>query len=203
METSLACIHTYPHCCCCAACIRFGAFVFRQRSFCFLYCDINVSPFFGVVRLCFTLSFPVSAWYQKTRRALLRARCLLLLLLLASRQQRAAVCGVRQNFQNFMQWSGNKRTILCQSEHERISPHPRHTHITKHFFIYGYSLCGPASWIHTKGDTSGMPIVQPTEHPRTFPPGSTGSEQMPLYPSCVCLLESSVLRAVTTGALAA
>ena len=50
-----------------------------------------------------------------------------------SRQQRAAVCGVRHNFRNFMQWSGNKRTILCQSEHERIPPHPKHTHIKKHF----------------------------------------------------------------------
>ena len=42
---------------------------------------------------------------------------------------RAAVCGVRHNSQNVMRWSGNKRTILCQSEHERIPPHPKHTRI--------------------------------------------------------------------------
>ena len=48
---------------------------------------------------------------------------------------RAAVCGVRHNFQNFMQWSGNKRTILCQSEHDRILPHPKHTHTKKHFLF--------------------------------------------------------------------
>ena len=41
VEISLACIHTYPHCCCCVACIRFGALFSRQRSFfCFLYCDV-------------------------------------------------------------------------------------------------------------------------------------------------------------------
>ena len=60
VEISLACIHTYPHCCCCAACILFGALLSRQRSFCFLYCDtryICISGF-GVVRWCLTLSFP-------------------------------------------------------------------------------------------------------------------------------------------------
>ena len=50
VEISLACIHTYPHCCCCAACIRFGALFSRQRSFCFLYCDtryVCISGFGG------------------------------------------------------------------------------------------------------------------------------------------------------------
>ena len=104
---------------------------------------------------------------------------------------RAAVCGVRHNSQNFMQWSGNKRTILCQSEHEGIPPRPKNTHIKDNFFIYGNSLYGPASWTHTKGDTSDMPSMQPTEHSRTSPPGSTGSEHIRLYPSCVCLPECS------------
>ena len=50
------------------------------------------------------IELSVSAWYQKTRRALLRATCLLLLLLFAAdSRERAAVCGVRHNFQNFMQ----------------------------------------------------------------------------------------------------
>ena len=39
VEISLACIHTYPHCCCCAACVCFGALFSCQRSFCFLHCD--------------------------------------------------------------------------------------------------------------------------------------------------------------------
>ena len=48
--------------------------------------------------------------------------------------ERAAVCGVPYNIQNFMRWSGNKRMILCQTEHERIPPHSKHTHIKNHFF---------------------------------------------------------------------
>ena len=61
VEISLACIHAYPHCCCCVAGIRFGALFSRQRSFfCFLYCDIYIICIsgFGAVRWCWTLSFP-------------------------------------------------------------------------------------------------------------------------------------------------
>ena len=64
--------------------------------------------------------------------------------------------------------------------------------------------CGPAiGAINTTSDTSDMAIVQFTEPPRTSPPGSTGSEHMPLYPSCVCLPEGSVPQAMATGALEA
>ena len=67
----------------CAACIRVGAVFSRQRSF-FFNTVICISGF-GVVRWCLTLkNFSVGAWYQKTRRVLLRARRLLLLLLLAA-----------------------------------------------------------------------------------------------------------------------
>ena len=45
-------------------------------------------------------------------------------------QQTGAVCGVWHNFQNYMH---NKITILCQSEHAKIPPHAKHTHIKKHF----------------------------------------------------------------------
>ena len=114
-------------------------------------------------------------------------------------QQTEAVCGVRHNFQNYMQ----NKIILCQSEHAKIPPHPNHTHIKKQFFIYGNSLYGPASWIHTKGDTSDIAIVQPAEHPRDSPPGSRVSEHMPLYPSCVRLRYCSVSRALANGALEA
>ena len=50
-----------------------------------------------------------------------------------------------------------------------------------------------------EGDTSDIAIVQPTEHPRTSPPGSTWSEHMPLYLSCVLLPEFSVSQAMGTG----
>ena len=49
----------------------------------------------------------------------------------------AVVCGVRHTSQNSTQWSGNKRTILCQGENEGIPPRPKHTHIKKHFLFLG------------------------------------------------------------------
>ena len=58
-----------------------------------------------------------------------------------------------------------------------------------------------AATINTKGYISGMPNIQPTEQICTSPPGSTGSEHVPLYPSCVRLPESSVSRANATGVL--
>ena len=48
-----------------------------------------------------------------------------------------------------------------------------------------------------------MPSMQPTEHPRTSPPGSRVSEHMPLYPSCVHLPEWAVSQAIATGDLEA
>ena len=39
---------------------------------------------------------------------------------------------MRHNFQNYMR---NKITILCQSEHAKIPPHPKHTHIKKQFLF--------------------------------------------------------------------
>ena len=80
VEIGLACIHTYSHCCC-AACIRFGALFRRQRSF-FLYCGMHLR--FRGCPVVLDIELSVSAWYQKTRRVLLRARRLLLLLLLAA-----------------------------------------------------------------------------------------------------------------------
>ena len=52
-----------------------------------------------------------------------------------------------------------------------------------------------------EADMSDMPILQPTEQPRTFPPGSRASEHMPRHPSCGCLLECSVSQAMVTGDL--
>ena len=116
---------------------------------------------------------------------------------------RLAVYGVRHKFQNFMQWSGNKITIWCQSEHERILSHRKPSHLKKNHQIYETSLYGPANRIHTKSATSDMPSMQPTEHPRTSPPGSRVSEHMPLYPSCVHLPEWAVSQSIETDALEA
>ena len=60
-----------------------------------------------------------------------------------------------------------------------------------------------AAAINTNGDISGMPSMQPTQHPRTSPPGLRVSEHVPRRPSCVCLPEFSFSRANATGALEA
>ena len=74
----------------CAACIRFGALLSRQRSF-FLCCDMCLR--FRGCPVVLDIELSVSAQYQETR-ALLRARRLLLLLVAA------ASGGVQHNFQN-------------------------------------------------------------------------------------------------------
>ena len=61
----------------------------------------------------------------------------------------------------------------------------------------------PAATINTEGAMSHMFTMEPTEELSTSPPGSMGSEHMPLYPSCVCLPECSVSREMATGALEA
>ena len=94
-----ASLYTYSHCCC-AACIRLGALSSRHRSF-FLYRDMYIQ--FRCCPVVLDIELSVSAWDQKTRRVLLRARRLLLLLLLAT-----ASGGVRHKFQNYMQWSETK-----------------------------------------------------------------------------------------------
>ena len=140
---------------------------------------------------------------DSTCTVLLRARCFLMLLLLAadSTERRCTACGI--TFKITCNMGRKQNNDFCSSEHERTPPHPTHTHIKKHFFIYGNSLYGPGSWTHTKGDPSDMAIVQPAEHPRTSPPGSRVSEHMPLYPLCVRLPECSDSQAMATGALEA
>ena len=120
-----------------------------------------------------------------------------------SREQRAAACGVRHNVQTSIKWSGNKITISCQSEHQKIPPYPKHPRLKKHFFSSRNPMHLLGAAINAKGGVSGMPSIQPTEHPRTSPPGSTGAEHMPMYPSCVRLPESSASRANAIGALEA
>ena len=91
VEISLACIHTYPHCCCCyAACIRFGALFSRQRGFFFLYYCGRYLRFRDCL-VVLEIKLSVSACYQRTPRVLLRARRLLLLLLLLLAAERGGV----------------------------------------------------------------------------------------------------------------
>ena len=84
-------------------------------------------------------------------------------------------------------------------KHE-IPPHPKHPRLKKHLFSCRNPMYLLAATINTNGDISGMPSMQPTEHPRTPPPGSTVSEHVPLYPSCVRLPKCSFSRANATGA---
>ena len=136
---------------------------------------------------------------------MLRARRLLLLILLTaeSEERRLAVYLVRHNVQTGIKWSGNKKTISCQSEHQNNSPHPKHPRLKKHFFSSRNPRKLVARCDKHKCDTSGMPSMQPTQHPRTSPPGMRVSEHMPQHPSCVCLPEFTFSRANATGALEA
>ena len=109
---------------------------------------------------------------------------------------------MRHTFQTDIQWSGSKIRILCQSEHQKIPLHPKHPRLKKHFFSPRNLMFLPAATINTKY-TSDMAIVQPTEHPRTSPPGSRVSEHMPLYPFCVHLPEWAVSQSIATGTLEA
>ena len=59
-----------------------------------------------------------------------------------------------------------------EKKRHEIPPHPKHTRLKRHFFSSGnLSMDLPAA-MNTKGDMSDMPSVQPTEQPRTSPPGS-------------------------------
>ena len=128
----------------------------------------------------------VSAWYQKTRRVLLRARRLLLLLLLSA-ESGSVRCAAY--FQNYMQGSGNKITILCQSEHPKIPPHAAQTTppLEKAFFSSQNHIYLPAAVINTKGGMSDMPIVQATDQrapPRRERGGQNRCLETPLAGVC-------------------
>ena len=120
-----------------------------------------------------------------------------------SRDQRAAACGVRHNFQTDIHFSGNKITILCQSEHRKIPPHPKDPRLKKHFFSSRNPMYLLADMINAEGGISGTPSMQPTEQICTSPRGLRVSEHVPLYPSCVRQPECSFSQANATGALEA
>ena len=109
---------------------------YGQRSFVFLCYDTRMCLRFRGCLVVLDIELSVSAWYHKTRRVLLRVRRLLLLMLLTaeSKGRRLAVCGKTFKLQTGIKWSGNKITILCQSENQKIPPHPEHPPLKKHFF---------------------------------------------------------------------
>ena len=105
-----------------------------------------------------------------------------------SRQEIEAVCGVRHIFQTYMQYGTETKERFCTNQNtKKESRRMQHTPTSKSNFLLMRLLYGPASWTHTKGDTLDIAIVQPTEHPRTPPPGSKVSAHMLLNPSCVRL----------------
>ena len=99
-------------------------------------------------------------------------------------------------------WSGIVFFFFFVPFRTRKNPAASKSHPRKKTYLHnGNSLHAPASWTHTKRDTSD--IMQPTEHPRTSPPGSRESEHMPLYPFCLCLQESEISQAIAAGVLQA
>ena len=85
-----------------------------------------------------------------------------------SREQRGAVCGVRQNFQNYIKWIGNKITILCQLEHQKIPPHPKYPSLEKHFISSRNPMFLLAATINIKVISLTCPVCGP--HSRFVPP---------------------------------
>ena len=163
------------------------------------YCDKYLR--FQGFPVVLDIELSVSAWYQKTRGVPLRARRLLLLLLPLA----AASGGVRHIFFFFkITCNGAKQNndfvpIKIPENSAASKTHP----LENAFFCSRNHLRLPAATMNTKGAMSHMHIVRPTEQLRSSPPGSRGSEHMPLYPSCVRLLECSVSQAMATGALEA
>ena len=99
--------------------------------------------------------------------------------------------------------SKTKATHTDAPKKHKIPPHPKHPRLKKHFFSSRNRMYLLAGAIYANGGISGMPSMQPTEHPRTSPPGLRVSEHMPRRPSCVCLPGCSFSRANATGALEA
>ena len=52
-----------------------------------------------------------------------------------SREQKAAACCVRHNFQSDIEWIGNKMTILCQSEHQKTPANPKHPRLKNMYIV--------------------------------------------------------------------
>ena len=63
---------------------------------------------------------------------------MLLLLVAVSKERRCAVCGI--TFKITCNIERKQKNDFCQSEHERIPPHPTHTHIKKQTFFYLWKL---------------------------------------------------------------
>ena len=86
--------------------------------------------------------------------------------------------------------------VLRPLKKHEIPPHPTHTRVKNAFFKCWKLHMDLQAAGTREGDMSNMPSVQPTKQPRTSPPGSRGSEHMPRHPSCGCLPECSVSRAM-------
>ena len=87
------------------------------------------------------IELSLSAWYQKTRRALMRARCLLLLLLLLSadsRERRCAVCGI--TFEISCNGAETKERF-CANQNTKESRRIQNTHTSKIIFLSMETPC--------------------------------------------------------------
>ena len=96
-----------------------------------------------------------------------------------------------------------RQSCLSDIKKTRNSAAPKTPSLEKHFFSSRNLMYLLAAAINTEGGISGVSSMQPTEHPRTSPPGSRVSKHTPLYRSCVHLPEWAVSQAIATGALEA
>ena len=98
-----------------------------------------------------------------------------------SREQRAAACGVRHNVRTDIQWRGNKITILYQSEHQKIPPHPKHPRVNFFFF----SSKNPMYLLTATISTNGCNPQSTHASPRRGPRGQN---------TCLCIPHAYVFR---------
>ena len=124
------------------------------------------------------IGLAVSAWYQKTRRALLRARRRLLLLLLLQ-ESRGVRCAY--NFQNYMEYGAKKKKRFCANQNTKESRRKQYTPTSKRIFSfmetpYMELRAGPTQKV--KRRKSRLRIPQNTHAP---PPRDRGCHNTCLY----------------------
>ena len=139
---------------------------------------------------------------DSTCTVLLRARCLLLLLLPADNtERRCAVCGITFKISCNLERK-QKNDFVPTRTRKNPTASKTHPHQKAFFCVWKLSIwtCELDPHERRKCDTLVMAIVHPTEHPRTSPSGSRGSEHLPRHPSCGCLSGCSVSQAMATSA---
>ena len=130
------------------------------------------------------IELSVSAWYQKTRRAQLRARCLVLLL----RERRCAVCGITLKISSN---GAETKERFCANQNTMESRRVQNTSTSKNFYLFMETPCmdlrvGPTRKVIRR--TCPVCNRQSTHAPpRRGPRGQN---------TCVCIPHADVYRSV-------